>query len=166
MIRRLAPLLALALATTAIANPPNETKRTLRMSIEGASQILSIPYVSVDVHSAQSQTNILGNNQESGWAIGSRNTPVTMTFDFALAPDEDGSTLKLQLNRGRQIFALRAFEETPIDEGHVSVYTYRVTGGLVADLKLSGKPGAMKGTLKITCDRVDMTKGTSAVSHQ
>src|SRR5579863_356239 len=156
--RRLVSLLALGLAATLVANPPGETKKTLRMSVEGNRGIITFPYTSVDVHSAQSQTSIISETQSSGWAIGSNREPVSLTFQFELEPGDDGSTLKLQLNKGRQVNALRAFEDSPYDETRISRFTYRITGGLVKEFGISGKSGSAKGKLVITCDRVDMTK--------
>ena len=154
----------LGLATTLIANPPTETKQTLRMSLQGMRQILAVSFTKVDLSASHIQSSLVG-NQESGFALGSADKPATITFDLAIPADDDGSVLRTQLNRGRQILQFRAVEESPLDNGMASFSTWRGTGALVDGLRLSGKLGSMKGTLKITCDRIETAK-TVAVASQ
>ena len=163
MFRRIAPLLALALATTVIANPAVETKRTLRMRIEGMRQILVVPFASVSLSAPHQNSTIIG-NVESGLALGDRGRPATLTFELAIPADDDGSVLKAQLNRGRAIIEFRSVEETPLDNGMASFSQYHGEDALVGDLHLSGSLGSMKGKLTITSDHIEITKKVAAAS--
>jgi hypothetical protein len=161
MIRKTASLLVVSLAMAAAAKAPTGSRNVLAMRLEGRPQPISVAYSKIDVsgHNKKEQSSRVG-DQSSGWMIGD---PVTLSFDLTVSSDDEASILKTQLNKGRRIVQFRASEPTAIDSTHDSVYQYRGSEALVGELKVSGKAPSIRASLRITCDRVDLSTITVAV---
>jgi|SRR5579862_9363385 len=161
MIRKTASLLVLSLAMAVAAKAPAGSRNILVMRLEGRPQPISIAYSKIDVsgRNKKEQSSRVG-DQISGWVIGD---PVTLSFDLTVSSDDEASALKIQLNKGRRIIQFRATEPTTLDATHDSVYQYRGSEALVGEFKVSGRAPTIKASLKVTCDRVDMSTITVAV---
>jgi len=147
--------LAAALLSIALLQPAHsvDPSKTLTLRLRNNTTPVTIAYTSYKIKASHQESQIIG-EQESGFAVGD---PVTLTFTFPVTPEEEPS-LKLQLNKGREILSLVARDVAAYDVKRASVEQVKTTAAVVRELKLSGKGAARTGTLLITCDRVDTSK--------